>query len=384
MPAVNVNIQPTILDWVYKQIDVDQVGVDLMEKISQWIAGTKTPTFGQVQALSRKSRIPLGYFFLSTPPEEDLSLLEFRTVDSLELVNPSRDLIDTMNEMSEIQDWMKAYRQEQGYGESLIVGSGKTIGDPMQLASKIREFLEIDIDWQTDLNDTRDAFNYIRDKAEECGIVVMVNGIVGNNTHRPLKINEFRAFAIADKIAPLIFINGVDSLGAKLFSLLHEIAHIAIGKNDLFNDRHGESVHPLEIICNKVAAEILVPRERFLKKWEESEGDPEEIINALAKQFLCSTTVIARQALECGKIQRDLYKTIANRAIESYIEDKEKRSSGGDYYNTKESKLDKVFVRAICESINSGRLSYTEAYRLTNTSRKTFDKIARDLGGVLW
>ena len=435
MPAVNVTIQPTILDWVYKQIDADQVGSDLMEKISQWIAGTKTPTFGQIRTLSRKSRIPLGYFFLAAPPKEDLSLLEFRTIDSLELANPSRELIDTMNEMAEIQDWMKTYRQEQGYAEAHLVGSWKTISSPgtacsgktisspdtacsgktirnsdtigsaALLASVLRESLGIDIDWQKNVKNTREAFNYLRSKAEDCGILVMVNGVVGNNTHRPLRIEEFRAFALADPIAPLIFINSADSYGARLFSLFHELAHLAVGKNDLFNDRQGASVHQTEALCNAAAAELLIPRERFLEKWEtaetqktqkypesrESHEEPEKLeevdegtIIALSRHFLSSTTVVARQALECGKITGDVYRAIADRAIENYRESKEKQAGGGDYYNTKESKLDKIFVRAVCESINSGRLTYTEAYRLTNTSRKTFDQIARDLGGVLW
>ena len=46
------------------------------------------------------------------------------------------------------------------------------------------------------------------------------------------------------------------------------------------------------------------------------------------------------------------------------------------------SRLDGCFVRALCESINMGRTSYTEAYRLTNTSRKTFSEVAQRFGGV--
>ncbi len=38
--------------------------------------------------------------------------------------------------------------------------------------------------------------------------------------------------------------------------------------------------------------------------------------------------------------------------------------------------MDSHFVRALCESISSGRTTYSEAYRLTNTSRKTFSEIA--------
>ena len=71
-------------------------------------------------------------------------------------------------------------------------------------------------------------------------------------------------------------------------------------------------------------------------------------------------------------------------AIQAYIEYKQEKSSGGDYYTVARSKLDGAFVRALCESVNNGRTSYTEAYRLTNTTSKTFSEAASGLGGVLW
>ena len=59
------------------------------------------------------------------------------------------------------------------------------------------------------------------------------------------------------------------------------------------------------------------------------------------------------------------------------------KEPGGNYYNNLGSRLDSHFVRALCESISSGRTTYSEAYRLTNTSRKTFSEIAVRLGGVV-
>ena len=95
----------------------------------------------------------------------------------------------------------------------------------------------------------------------------MMSGIVGNNTHRPLDINEFRAFAMVDDLVPLIFINSNDSVSGRLFSLLHEFAHICIGNNSLYNDRYssGTRVSKAESVSNAVAAEILVPQVMFEK-----------------------------------------------------------------------------------------------------------------------
>ena len=116
MPAVNVNIQPEIIRWALSQTQKEKLGDTLMNNIIQWLNGTKTPTFKQIEDFSKKANIPLGYFFLQTPPVEQMELLEYRTVDSIQLVNPSRNLIDTVHEMENIQDWMKDYRQELGFG----------------------------------------------------------------------------------------------------------------------------------------------------------------------------------------------------------------------------------------------------------------------------
>lgn len=390
MPMVCVNICPEILTWVLSQIKKEKIDSKLMNNINQWLEGTKKPTFNQIEDLSKKSNIPLGYFFLQTPPIEQMELLEYRTVDSMELENPSRELIDTIREMETAQDWMRSYREELGYDVLPLVGSVKGVNDVEIIAERIRNDLGLSLNWYEKNNDKRTAFNHIRRLLEQCGILVMMNGVVGKNTHRALKVDEFRAFAMIDEYAPLIFINTADSQGGKLFSLMHEAVHIWLGEDDLYNDRFNrtEGIRKLEVICNAVAAELLVPRKAFLNEWKKkTEGtiDVSVVIPELAKQFRCGESVIARRALDNGKIGKDVYDIIIQKAIDNYNEEKKnKKNIGGNYYNTMESRLDGCFVRAICESINMGRTSYAEAYQLTNTSRKTFSNIVQGLGGVEW
>lgn len=387
MPTVNVKICPEIINWALSQTQEDKLGEKLMSNITKWLNGTKTPTFNQIEDFSKKSNIPLGYFFLQTPPVEKIDLLEYRTIDSIQHVNPSRNLIDTIHEMEKIQDWMKAYRQDLGFEKLSVVGCMSDVKDVSRIANKIRADLSISKNWYETTKDSREAFGYIRKQLEICGVVVMMSGIVGKNTHRALDVNEFRAFTMVDDWTPLIFINASDSNGAKLFSLLHEIVHIWLGESDLFNDRQGKanSVSDIEIICNAVAGEVIVPKDDFLEKWNEQKTEIYTKIAELAKYFRCGEIVIARKAIDCKKIDQKIYDQVVQKAIKNYNQTKEnKDTSGGNYYNTMESRLDGCFVRAICESINMGRTTYTEAYRLTNTSPKTFPEIAQRLGGVEW
>ncbi len=389
MPTVNVNVQPAIISWALSQTSEEKLGTKLVENIKQWLDGTKCPTFNQIEDFSKKSHIPLGYFFLQTPPVEQISLLEYRTLDSIELANPSRNLIDTIREMEAVQEWMINYRKEWNYDIIRVVGSLKDITDIKIIADAIRNDLGLNVEWYRECANSSEAFNKVRRLLEECGIVVMMNGIVGKNTHRVLDINEFRAFAMVNEWAPLIFINGADSAGGKIFSLFHEIVHLWIGENDLYNDRRYSTsdIKPIEVICNAVAGELIVPEVVFLQKWSNStNGDIDiyERIKELGRMFRCSDSVIARRALDNGKIDKSVYNQVITDAIEAYIQNKQEKGSGGDYYRVARSKLDSVFVRALCESVNSGRTSFTEAYRLTNTTSKTFSEVVSGLGGVLW
>jgi len=387
MPTVNVNIQPAIISWALSQTSEEKLGTKLVENIKQWLDGTKSPTFNQIEDFSKKSHIPLGYFFLQTPPVEQISLLEYRTLDSIELTNPSRNLIDTIHEMEAVQEWMVNYRKEWNYDTISVVGSLKGITDISVIADTIRKDLGLNVEWYKECENPSEAFNKIRGLLEECGIVVMMNGIVGKNTHRALDVNEFRAFAMVDEWAPLIFINGADSAGGRLFSLFHEVVHLWIGENDLYNDRRYSvnGIKPIEVTCNTVAGELMVPKAAFLEKWNNNTNDDtHEKIKELARMFRCSGSVIARRALDNKKIDQNVYNKVIADAIEAYIQAKQEKSSGGDYYRVARSKLDGVFVRALCESVNSGRTSFTEAYRLTNTTSKTFSEVASGLGGVLW
>ena len=189
-----------------------------MDNIRHWLDGTKTPTFKQIEDFSKKSNIPLGYFFLETPPVEQLQLLDYRTVDSIHLANPSRNLIDTIHEMENVQEWMINYRRDTGFDVLPIVGSMKGYTDVSVIANAIRGDLSIKANWYENCGNMNEAFNLIRSLLEECGVVVMQSGIVGKNTHRALDIEEFRAFAMPNEWAPLIFINGADRKSTRLNS----------------------------------------------------------------------------------------------------------------------------------------------------------------------
>ena len=379
----SVNVSSEILHWVIAHVQMDSLSHQIVDYLNSWVKEEKKPTFNQVEKVSKATGIPLGYFFLEHPPKEDLPFVEYRTLDSVQLRTPSRTLIDVMHDMDLVQQWMHEYLVSKGASKVEYIGIFQKDTPYEVLAQKARDLLGLQTEWYAFSKTVEDSFTTIRKSVSTAGTVVMMSGIVGNNTHRPLSIDEFRAFTIIDEYSPLIFINSNDSTSGKLFSLVHEFSHICIGENSLFNDRYNDrqQVRKAETLCNAVAAEILVPQEIFVREWEKNiqKNEQKRVIGILANIFKCGTTVIARKAYDNGFITHELYQKVARLAVQCSTtrrrKAKEQGEGGGDYYRTMAGSIDRRFLCLLVSSVREGKTLYTDAFRLTNTNRSTFTNL---------
>lgn len=380
----NVAISNNILKWLISSLDPDNTKPGILDILTSWENNTEIPTYNKVLNISRATGIPLGYFFLKNPPKENTSFVNYRTVKSIELKNPSSALKTTMLDMELIQEWLRNQLISDGETKNFYINSLMPNDSIETIASAIRKELDINKDWYIAIRTFEDSFKFLRNAISNNGIIVMVNGIVRNNTSKSLSVDEFRAFALIDDYAPLIFINSNDSISGRIFSLLHEYVHIGLGENSLYNDRCSCNfdVNATETICNKVAAEILAPQENFLEQWKtlETEDNLEEKINSLSKYFKCGTTVIARKAMDNNFISAEVYNSIAQTAVKNY---KKAKSRGGNFYRVLNSKIDSNFLDYLINSVKQGKTLYSEAFRLTNTNRETFQKLKSQFEGGL-
>lgn len=377
-----VTLSNSVLTWILEQIPNPQVISDrVIDNLHKWLSGEKQPTFCQVEDASKATGIPLGYFFLTSPPNLNQSILEFRTINSEETNKLSPGLASTIHDMEMIQEWIREDMISNGEGELSFVGSKDTNTKPHDFAETIRSTLGISENWQKDNHtqiSTTNTFNFLREKISNIGVTVMANGVVGKNAHHPLNVNEFRAFALCDRYAPLIFINNKDTNNGKVFSLLHELVHIWLGENNIYNEisTSTKSNKAVEILCNAVAAEILVPDEIFIRNWNVliKQKDLNGVVNDLSSAFKCSKSVIIRKALDHKFISKQVYDKLISLAIEIHTKT---ASSGGNYYNTLESRIDSRFLNRLVVSLGEGKTQYSEALRLTYTNNRTFKNLTQ-------
>jgi Zn-dependent peptidase ImmA (M78 family) len=363
---VNINID--MITWA-----INRAGLDLSDfmikfpNIEKWLQAKKSPTVKQLEKFSHKVHLPFGYLFLQEPPEEKLPIPFFRT-NSTDDKKVSVNVYDTILLMQQRQNWLRDYLKDNEYENLDFVGKFKGKDDYLQIAADIRKTIGLEYEWANSLRTWEEALEYLTSKIEESGIIVVFNGVVENNTQRPIKVEECRGFVLVDDIAPLMFINAADSKAAQLFTIVHELAHIWMGQSAGFDFRQlMPANNPIEILCDKIAAEFLVPEESFNRIWQAKK----DIIQT-ARYFKVSPIVAGRRALDLGKITKIEFFDFYNEYKKQYQIRKDKQSGGGDFYATTKKRLSMKYAYYINQAVKTNKLLYRDAYKLTGLKGDTY------------
>lgn len=350
--------------WARKRSGLERAELARRFPIDAWEAKTRSPTLRQLEDYARATHTPIGFFFLPEPPNEPVPIPDFRTVRDEAVTRPSPDLLDTIYECQQRQEWYRRYAVANGLDPVHFVGSVTTDVPPDQIANEMREAL--DFDPQGRGNSWSEAFRRLSEHAEGLGFLVMVNGIVSSNTHRRLDPDEFRGFALVDDIAPTVFVNGADTKAAQIFTLAHELAHLWLGQGGLDDMNLGvRTASEIESWCNAAAAEFLVPLELLRRRFRE-QIPLVEALDRLARDFKVSTLVVLRRLYEADYLDWGGFRAAYREEVDRVLELAEQREGreGGNFYNTQPLRVSKTFARAMISETLAGRTTYTDAFHL--------------------
>lgn len=379
-----VPVNPELLQWACERSGIDHEDlVAKFKKLPEWESGETQPTLKQMEAFARAVHVPVGYLFLSQPPEEPVPIPDFRTFAGQAVTRPSPNLLDTIYTCQERQSWYRDFVRVARQPELAFVGSATVETPPETVAADMRETLGFDLAARRDCPTWADALRLFIRQADEAGVLVMVSGVVLSNNRRRLDPAEFRGFALSDPLAPLIFVNGADTKAAQMFTLAHELAHLWLGATALSN--LGAAPRPgfrrEEVWCNAVAAELLVPLAALRADLQEDEPLP-DALSRLARTFKVSTLVILRRLLDAGWIDRARFDIAWAAEIERLRHlAQQGGSGGGDFYRTTLSRVSRRFARALVVSTLEGQTLYRDAFRMLGVSKpETFNNLGREVG----
>jgi len=379
-----VPVQPRLLEWA-----CDRAGYDVGSfveahpriRLREWLAGARQPTLKQLEDFARRTRTPIGCFFLSEPPEEPVPIPDFRTLAGRGIDRPSPDLLDTIYLCERRQDWYREFARTEGEPVRDFVESVTLDDEPVTVAGRMRDALGFSVEERHDLQSWSEALRRFVEQVEEIGALVMVSGVVGANNTRRLDPAEFRGFALSDPLAPLVFVNGADTRSARMFTLAHELAHLWLGTSALSDATMRERPsRTAEKWCNAVAAELLVPLASLREHHRDAETTPDEV-GRLARVFKVSTLVILFRLRDAGRLSRDAFRRAYDAEVERLRHVDATSAGGGEFYQTTIARVSRRFARALISSTMEGGASFTEAGRLLGIRKaSTFDELGRAVG----
>lgn len=376
-----VAINPRLLRWARER---SRLSADALSgrfpKLPEWEGQDSQPTLKQLENFAKATYTPIGFFFLPEPPVETVPIPDFRTMADRALLQPSPNLLDTIYVCQQRQAWYRDYALVRRLGVVDFAGSASLDQPVVAVAQRMRKRLGFDLEARRGFGTWEEALRNFISLADQAGVMVMCSGIVGNNTHRALDPQEFRGFALADDLAPLVFVNGADSKSAQMFTLAHELAHLWLGQSALSNDeastRDGAAV---ERWCNEVAAELLMPLE--LVRNELIPGEAlENTRQRLARRFKVSTLVVLRRLWDAGVLSQGAF-WVAYRTEVERLAAIRRAGGGGDFYLSQAARVSKRLARALVESTLEGQTLYRDAMKMLGVAKLgTFNELGRTLG----
>ena len=373
--STHVAVTQSVLAWALQRADRSyEETVKKFPKLGDWMSGDALPSLRELEKFASFTHVSLGALIMPEPPDEALPIADMRTRESMVIERPSGNLLDTIDRYQQFQDWYHDYAREQGAQKLPFLGSVSTQDNPHMVAHRVRELLLLDqITATTPEQWRRDIVKAL----EEVGVLVMMSGIVGNNTHRPLSTDEFRGFCLYDVLAPLIFVNlAGESYGAQNFTLVHEFAHLLAGHSALSGGDHLLGGTSEEAWCNRVAALALLPDDALVAF---DAAQSLQDYRVAACRFGVSAEVALHRLYGARRIDEERYGALLEAVRADYGSEK-RRTGGGNYYNTLTTRLGRPLATAIVTSTLEGRMGFTEGFRMIGShKREVFDELARRL-----
>lgn len=356
-------VEPSVLRWARETIGLTPVAaarkLQLPDtRVAEWETGSATPTIAQLRKAADVYKRPLAVFFLSMPPMDFDAMRDFRRHQGADVGSWSPELHgeyrraltqrDNALELAEIEDEAPSTRWRI---DNLPDGNER-------IAALARQtLLEV-----SPLGSPRNALtsyehlNLWVAALEEAGVLVLAT-MGGGVSPR-----EMRAFSLYFEQYPVVVVNGSDSARGRLFSLLHEYAHLLLhtsGLCDTITDTR--AITPdrrLEAQCNSIAASILMPSGEVLRAPEvlarlnNAEAWNYESLRDAASAFGVSAEAFLRRLVTLDRVPMAFYQEHRKRFL-SFYEDEEARSrpqGGGNWYRNAARDLGKGYVRRVADA----------------------------------
>lgn len=377
-------ITPKVLQWAREsaRMPLEKAAAKVsvsVERLKEWEDGTDQPTIKQAQTLAKAYKRPFALFFLPEIPRDFQPLQDFRSKGSKELTTSS---IFIIREIQLKQAWISDVYAENNENPLPFVGRFSIKDDPALVARDILNELRIE---PANYNSDNPIKEWI-DAAESKGIFISRTSFI--HSRLKLDFDELQGFAISDKYAPFVFVNSDDWNAPQLFTLVHELAHIWIAETGISNEiepgiESKTKFHPVELFCNEVAANALIPKIIINGFNQNIFANAKEVFK-VAKTLGVSSFAFLVRALNLNLISPRIYNKLKDEAeieFAAYVireaekKAKQKKSvkpGGPNYFLLQLNRNSRLFTQTVLDAFRGGNIEPTTASNLLNVQVNKF------------
>lgn len=314
MASPELPVTPEVLLWAREAAgySIDEVAAKLVkvskkidvDTVADWESGEALPKLTALRKLASIYKRPMAVFFLSKPPVEPPPPKNFRLLAAGDDRSLSPETLLAVRTARRLHSLAREISDGLGYTLDVDLPHVDLSADPAQLAADERARLGATFSEQLSLRDAYKALWYWRDLIEDVGCFVF---------QLPFPREDARAFSEFHDDGPLIVLSTKDEPVGRVFSLLHEYAHLLLRAGGIcpsFRLDYLSSVEGrIEQFCNAFAANFLVPAAQLESAAEEHPTPTEERgLVSLAYKFSVGKHVILRRFLDLGWVDQATYR----------------------------------------------------------------------------
>ncbi|HML94457.1 MAG TPA: ImmA/IrrE family metallo-endopeptidase [Thermodesulfobacteriota bacterium] len=365
-----IPITPSVLKWARERSGFSiQEMTDRYKFYGEWESGDSYPTYNQLEQLSDKFKCPIVVFFFPEPPELEPIEKSFRTLPEIEFEYMPPMVRMQIRKAKAMQ--LNLIELHEGINPSrnfiirdLDLDLKKSTNE---LASEVRDYLQIPLKEQVDWHNHYEAFDNWRNLLTTHGVYVFKDAF---------RANGYSGICLYHDQFPLIYVNNSTAITRQIFTLFHELAHLLFHtsgidkENDNYIDILRNNERRIEIFCNEFAGKFLVPDTDFTESIIGLKIN-EQNISSLANKYKVSREVILRKYLDRNMVSSQLYRE----KVAVWMEENNKsKGEGGNYYYTQITYLGHPYIDLALTKYHQNRFDALQLSDYLNIQPKFLEK----------
>ena len=375
--AILVDIELSVLKWLiessgWTREEMAKRLKTSLQNIEKIESGEKKPSFRQLEELSIIFKRPVASFLLSKPLTEKQKPKDYRLLPGKTNKFDKKTIL-IMRHARRLQELSKELSKNIAYETQSKIEKARLSDNPETIALRFREKFNLTEEKQRKFKTPYELFNYLRDLLEEMNIYLF---------QFSMPIEDARGFVFADESPHVIVVNTKDNIEARIFSLMHEFAHILLGESVIdLPDATIIYKDNIEKWCNEFSSAFLLPKDLAKSAFDKNKEKltQKETLKYLSNKYKVSKAMIILNMLKLHYIEKDDYDSILARFKKEEIKPKkegEKVTGGGIPSEVKcLSEVGNKFVSLVANNYDKEYITYSDALNYLSIKSRNFDKV---------